>query len=128
NRALHNRTSYQYFYTGNFSNISPLPWMSAYHSSELPLLFGTHYEFRGNSTPFQWQLSYIFEDLWLSFARNSSKAPFVTYTTSDGKQETWTWPAATADQSSSKIVQWPYGQEYMKAVDSITITSGCPAS
>ncbi|CRG91262.1 hypothetical protein PISL3812_08310 [Talaromyces islandicus] len=102
--------------------------MGAYHSSELPLLFGTHYEFRGNSTPFEWQISTIFEDLWLSFASDSSKAPSVTYTTPDGKQETWTWPAATANQSSSKIVQWPYGQEYMKAVDSVTITSGCPES
>ncbi|KPI36837.1 Liver carboxylesterase B-1 [Cyphellophora attinorum] len=33
--------TYRYEYKGNFSNISPLPWMGAYHASPLPLLFGT---------------------------------------------------------------------------------------
>jgi cholinesterase len=34
--------SYRYQYAGNWTNISPEPWMGAYHSSELPLLMGTH--------------------------------------------------------------------------------------
>lgn len=29
--------------------------------AELPLIFGTHYEYRGNSTEFEWQVSYSME-------------------------------------------------------------------
>jgi len=53
--------TYRYQYLGNFTNVSPLPWMGAYHSSELPLLFGTHYEFRGNSTEYEYQVSHFME-------------------------------------------------------------------
>jgi len=53
--------TYRYQYAGNFSNVSPVSWMGAYHSSELPLLFGTHDEFRGPSTPFEYQVSYTME-------------------------------------------------------------------
>lgn len=29
--------------------------------AELPLIFGTHYEFRGNSTELEWLTSYVME-------------------------------------------------------------------
>ncbi|KAK8082796.1 Acetylcholinesterase [Apiospora saccharicola] len=51
-------STYRYEYAGNFSNISPLPWVGATHSAELPLLFGTHYEYRGNSTAFEWDMKW----------------------------------------------------------------------
>ncbi|KAI1873926.1 uncharacterized protein JN550_003195 [Neoarthrinium moseri] len=76
-------STYQYFYSGNFSNISPLPWIGATHSSELPLLFGTHYLYRGNSTEFEWETSYGMEALWLSFASNPETDPI------DGQGVTW---------------------------------------
>ncbi|KAK7420440.1 hypothetical protein QQZ08_010427 [Neonectria magnoliae] len=75
--------TYRYHYAGNFSNISPLPWIGATHSAELPLLFGTHYEYRGNSTQFEWEVSYGMEALWLSFASNPKKNPTA------GKSITW---------------------------------------
>lgn len=34
NRLAAGRTTYRYEYDGNFSNISPLPWMGAYHSGK----------------------------------------------------------------------------------------------
>lgn len=55
-------------YAGNFSNISPYPWMGAYHSSELPLVFGTYGDFRGNGTQFQKDTSETMQDFWLAFA------------------------------------------------------------
>lgn len=81
NREKFGYSTYRYYYTGNFSNISPLPWIGATHSgmlailtyrlklffvltrltAELPLLFGTHYLYRGNSTGFEWQTSYGME-------------------------------------------------------------------
>ncbi|PYH98710.1 hypothetical protein BO71DRAFT_437980 [Aspergillus ellipticus CBS 707.79] len=67
--------TYRYQYAGNFSNISPVSWFGAYHSAELPLLFGTHSEYRGPSTQFEWDVSYAMEALWLSFAEDPSRGP-----------------------------------------------------
>lgn len=75
NRNLGDLPTYRYQYAGNFSNISPLPWFGAYHSSELPLLFGTHDEYRGRSTKFEWEVSYAMEALWLSFAEDPTRGP-----------------------------------------------------
>ncbi|KAI7482988.1 acetylcholinesterase [Hortaea werneckii] len=63
-------SSYRYLYAGNFSNVSPEPWMGAYHSSELPMLFGTHPNFRGPSTPLEYATSHAFQDAYVAFARD----------------------------------------------------------
>lgn len=65
-----NLTSYRMVYAGNFSNISPYPWMGAYHSSELPLIFGTYGDFRGHGTAFQKETSEAMQDMFLAFARD----------------------------------------------------------
>jgi carboxylesterase type B len=57
-------------YAGNFSNISPLPWLGAYHGSELPLLFGTHGNYRGSSTEYEIAVSKAMQDAWRAFANN----------------------------------------------------------
>jgi carboxylesterase type B len=45
--------TYRYQYRENFSNVSPLPWLGAYHSSELPMIFDMSEDFRGLSTEFE---------------------------------------------------------------------------
>ncbi|KAK4565655.1 hypothetical protein LTR86_003503 [Recurvomyces mirabilis] len=60
-RELVGLTTYRYQYSGVFNNTSPVGWFGAYHSSELPLLFGTHYEYRGNSTPYEYEVSHFME-------------------------------------------------------------------
>ena len=62
--------TYRYLYGGNFSNISPQWWEGAYHSSELPLIFGTSGIARGASTPFEIQVSMQMQDYWLAFAED----------------------------------------------------------
>jgi len=68
-------------------------------TAELPLLFGTHYEYRGNSTEYEWQDAQGMQgkfagishqvsanntiDLWFSFALNPNKSP------ADGNGITW---------------------------------------
>ncbi|KAF2736257.1 alpha/beta-hydrolase [Polyplosphaeria fusca] len=74
-RAAYNLTAYKYLFMGNFSNITPRYWLGAMHSSELPVVFGTHDIARGNSTELEWQTSYAMEAFWTSFAANASKAP-----------------------------------------------------
>ena len=64
NRNAGSLPTYRYQYADNFSNISPLSWFGAYHISGLPLLFGTHSEYGGVSTNFEWNVSYAMEALW----------------------------------------------------------------
>ncbi|KAJ5112861.1 hypothetical protein N7456_001395 [Penicillium angulare] len=63
-------TTYRFEYAGNFSNLSPLAFMGAYHSSELPMIFGTYADVGGQGTQFQKDTSETMQDLWLAFARD----------------------------------------------------------
>ncbi|KAK4987195.1 hypothetical protein LTR50_004796 [Elasticomyces elasticus] len=63
-------TTYRYLYSGNFSNVSPRPWMGAYHSAELPLIMGTHPDFRGPSSELEYATSEAMQDAWVAFARD----------------------------------------------------------
>lgn len=47
--------------------------MGAYHSSELPLLFGTHPDYRGPSSTLEYASSWAMQDAWLAFARGGAK-------------------------------------------------------
>ena len=66
---------YRFLYSGNYTNISPKPWMGTWHSTELPLLFGTHTNYRGNSTPLEYETSTAMQDSWLSFAESRGQQP-----------------------------------------------------
>ncbi|RAK95854.1 carboxylesterase, type B [Aspergillus ibericus CBS 121593] len=63
-------TTYRYQYRGNFSNVSPSPSLGAYHTAELPLIFGTSGDFYGANTPFEAKVSEKMQDLWLAFAKD----------------------------------------------------------
>ncbi|KAL4940304.1 Alpha/Beta hydrolase protein [Aspergillus oleicola] len=95
NRLNNGFTTYRYLYSGNFSNISPLPWVGAAHSSELPLIFNTHWEYRGNSTQYEYEVGFAMQDLWLSFARNSSVDPTNRYG--------FTWPKDELDGKTMAV-------------------------
>lgn len=73
NRYRAGTPTYRYLYGGNFSNIAPRWWEGAYHSAELPLVFGTHDIIRGASTAFEVEVSHQMQDYWLAFARDSGK-------------------------------------------------------
>lgn len=68
NRQQMGLLTYRYQYAGNFTNVSPRPWMGAYHSAELPMLFGTHPNFRGLSTDLEYGTSYAMQEAWVAFA------------------------------------------------------------
>lgn len=42
--------TYRYQYNGNFTNLSPRPWMGAFHCAELPMFMGTYGDYRGGSS------------------------------------------------------------------------------
>jgi acetylcholinesterase len=70
-RQSNSRVTYRYRYDGNFSNISPPAFPGAYHSSELPLLFGTADKYHGASTAYENTVSRKLQDFWLNFAKNT---------------------------------------------------------
>ena len=65
--------TFRYLYAGNFSNISPRPWEGAYHSSELPMIFGTSGIAHSASTDFEIALSHRMQDFWLAFISDPMK-------------------------------------------------------
>ena len=72
-RQFTGRSTYRYVYSGNFTNIAPRWWMGAYHSSELPMLFGTYNNFRGNGTELEAATCVAMQDAWLAFARDGEE-------------------------------------------------------
>ncbi|KAI0470630.1 Alpha/Beta hydrolase protein [Xylariaceae sp. FL0804] len=90
NRVASGYTTYRYLYSGNFSNIVPA-YEGATHSSELPMVFNTHNTLNGPSTDFEWNVSYVMQDMWLSFASDVGKNP------SSGSD---VWPVYDPDTNS----------------------------
>ncbi|KAF4449065.1 hypothetical protein F53441_7609 [Fusarium austroafricanum] len=68
-RSAANAKTWRYLYSGNFTNIMPGK-EGAYHSAELPLIFGTHGIARGKSTPFEVEVSHSMQDHWLAFIQD----------------------------------------------------------
>ncbi|EHA18641.1 hypothetical protein CBS76997_1524 [Aspergillus niger] len=65
-----NRTTYRYQFAGNFSNVSPMHWLGAYHSSDLTMNFGTYPIVRGNGTLLEKKTSEVMQDYLLAFMRD----------------------------------------------------------
>lgn len=127
NRNLGDLPTYRYQYAGNFSNISPLPWFGAYHSSELPLLFGTHDEYRSRSTKFEWEVSYAMEALWLSFAEDPTRGPsrvaFGDAAANPNKESHFAWPEFY--QGGKDMLLIAKDNELMQLISSGSIDASC---
>lgn len=65
--------TYRYLFSGNFSNVSPLFWMGAYHAADLAFNFGTHQDLQSpgtgaGSTSQEFAVSEAMQDLIVAFA------------------------------------------------------------
>jgi acetylcholinesterase len=69
-RYAANATTFRFLYAGNFSTISPRWWEGPFHSSDLPMIFGTFDIARGPATEFQKQVSEKMQEYWLAFAED----------------------------------------------------------
>ncbi|WAO96357.1 Carboxylic ester hydrolase [Fusarium falciforme] len=112
-RSKAGATTYQYLYAGNFTNISPLPWLGAYHTAELPLMFGTC-EIDGPSTPFQRRVSKRMQDLYLKFAIEPAH----------GLEEAG-WKPATEVLDRSRIVEWGADGKVEQALSAKRLRDEC---
>ncbi|KAF2875900.1 para-nitrobenzyl esterase [Massariosphaeria phaeospora] len=62
--------TFRWLYGGNFTNVSPQWWEGAYHTSDMPQIFGTAELLRGPSTPFEVKVSEQMQDYFLAFAKD----------------------------------------------------------
>ncbi|KAL5587230.1 hypothetical protein FOVSG1_012366 [Fusarium oxysporum f. sp. vasinfectum] len=68
-RSSTNAKTWRYMYSSNFTNIMPGD-EGAFHSAELPLIFGTHDIARNKSGPFEYKISHSMQDYWLAFIQD----------------------------------------------------------
>ncbi|KAK3938635.1 Alpha/Beta hydrolase protein [Diplogelasinospora grovesii] len=67
-RARAGLTTYRYEYAGNFTNITPLWWMGAYHASDIPMIFGTYVtQNKGEITDEQRRVAETMQDYAFAF-------------------------------------------------------------
>lgn len=65
--------TFRYWNNASFPNISPRWWEGAYHTSELPLLFGTFAEYGvGPPAAFEYEVSEQWQDFYLTFLKDPS--------------------------------------------------------
>jgi carboxylesterase type B len=68
-RAEHDIPAWRWRYHGYFPNLQPLEWLRSYHSSELPLVFGTS-SLLGADTEVEKETSKYMQDAWVAFAKD----------------------------------------------------------
>ena len=83
-------------YFGEWPNLNPLPWLHAYHSSDIPMVFGTS-DFRGADTAAEKATSAYMQGAWAAFARDPEHG-----------LERW-WPRY--DPAGETLVKLGYGNE-----------------
>ncbi|PYH46235.1 alpha/beta-hydrolase [Aspergillus saccharolyticus JOP 1030-1] len=64
--------TYRYFWAGNFTNISPTPWLGAYHSSDLLMIFGTYMKQVGEIPDLEVRTSEAMQDHFLAFLKDAN--------------------------------------------------------
>ncbi|KAK1836409.1 acetylcholinesterase [Podospora conica] len=98
---------YRYLYAGNFTNISPKPFLGAYHEAELPLLFGTFEDFRGGATEQERETSVAMQDSWLALASSGvagmEEVGWPRYTGLGGEVREFGGPSVVRDISTSAM-------------------------
>ncbi|KAJ4201358.1 hypothetical protein NW759_015675 [Fusarium solani] len=64
--------SFRYFYVGNYSNISPKPWLGAYHWTDLLMIFGTYVKMVGDTPQAEVETSATMQDYFLAFLKSGA--------------------------------------------------------
>ncbi|KAL4975301.1 Alpha/Beta hydrolase protein [Aspergillus desertorum] len=69
-RYAYGLDTYRYLWAGNFSNISPEPWLGAFHWSDLLMIFGTYEKDAGAVPELEVQTSAAMQDFFLAFLKD----------------------------------------------------------
>lgn len=85
--------TYRYEWAGNFSNISPVPYLGAFHWSDLLMIFGTYMTDAGNISALEVATSRTMQDFILAFIKDPSTV-----------SSTVGWPAFNASAPSGGLI------------------------
>ncbi|GKZ29543.1 hypothetical protein AbraIFM66950_005380 [Aspergillus brasiliensis] len=85
--------TYRYEWAGNFSNISPAPYLGAFHSSDLFMIFGTYMTDAGEISDLEVATSRAMQDYFLAFLKDPSTVSSVVG-----------WPAFNASAPSGGLI------------------------
>lgn len=106
--------TYRYFWAGNFTNISPVDWLGAFHWSDLLMIFGTYREDVGEVPELEVKTSETMQDHILAFLKNPSTV-----------NVTVGWPAFDADSpGGGQILEFGKGTPVRK-VTGDWLDGGC---
>lgn len=92
-RASLGLETYRYEWAGNFTNISPVPWLGAFHWSDLLMIFGTYMLDVGEISELEVTTSRTMQDYLLAFLKDPA-----TVSTAVG------WPAFNASAPSGGLI------------------------
>ncbi|KAK7942807.1 carboxylesterase [Apiospora aurea] len=59
--------TYRYHWAGDFANLGPVPWLGAYHYSDLYMVFGSYGIAPGEIPPLEVETSEVMQDYFLDF-------------------------------------------------------------
>lgn len=108
--------SYRYQWAGNFSDIdgNGVPWLGAYHYSDLYMFFGTYLITPGQATELEVQTSAKMQDLLLDFVKDPSCLP------SNG------WPEYdTSAAGGGQIARFGADGQILQLVDGNDVDGAC---
>jgi carboxylesterase type B len=107
-------TTYRYQYAGNFSNLTPLPWMGAYHASDTPLFMGS-YENLAPATDFQKHVAEKMQDYLLAFITDPL----------DGLRDAGWMPYNSTDEGGGNMLRFASGEEVEMNTRAAEIDDAC---
>lgn len=102
------------FLPGNFTNISPVPWLGAFHFSDLYMIFGTYRTDAGPISQLEIDTSATMQDFLLAYLKDVS-----TLT------ETVGWPAFNANASDGGTILLFGNQTAVRNATGDWIDGGC---
>lgn len=98
-------------YFGVWPNLNPLPWLGAYHSSDIPMIFGTS-DLRGPDTEPEKVMSKYYQTAWATFAKNPTHG-LINYG----------WP--TYDSEAKTLVELGFNGTAAVFSEGVTFDAAC---
>ncbi|KAI0537468.1 Alpha/Beta hydrolase protein [Xylaria digitata] len=106
--------TYRYQYAGNYSNITPYPWMGAYHGADLPMIFGT-YNISGGATELEKQVAEKMQDYVFAFLADPE----------NGLAKLGWPPIRSSKSRDGNIMRFGDGESIMKVISSVEVDNAC---
>jgi len=106
--------TYRYEWAGNFTNIAPVPWLGAYHYSDLYMFFGTYLIAPGEIPEVEVEVSEAMQDLLFEFVRDPASLPEKG------------WPEyGTGAEGGGRIARFGAGGRAFQVVDGDVVDGAC---